>query len=408
MNLSFFIARRYLVRQKGRFSAFIIRMAMVATALSVATMIVALALITGFKKEIAQKIYSYWGHVHVTLYNYNNTSIISPEPLDRRPDIEQQISQLPGVNAIHPYIVRPALVNANRLMDGIQLKGVDANYDFASIESLSPDFSDTAYSKEIVLSKTTMNRLKLKKGDEVMLYFLDGENTYPRIRRMKVAGSYHTGMEDIDKRFAICDIRLLQNINQWGKDKINGYQLSLDDEQLAQPIADKIFEEILPRDTRMVASSMQEIFPGIFDWLALLDNNGVVVLVIMGIVAVINLLAALLILIVNRARMVGLLKALGMAESGIRTIFMYYAAMIGGVGIVAGNLLALALCVLQQQTHIIKLSEAEYSVEYVPVDVVWWHPLAVSLCTLLVCTLCMWLPTLYIRRVQPARVLQFK
>lgn len=408
MNLPFFIARRYMLRQKGRFSAFIIRLAIVATALSVATMIIAIAMIVGFKKEISHNIFSYWGNVHVNIYNTGYGSIIAPEPLTRDAKIEQQIKALPEVVSISPYAIRPAILNASQLMEGIKLKGVDEAYDFGSINSDAIDFSDTAYAKEIILSKNTLDKLGVKKGDKLLLYFIDGTTAYPRIRSVKIAGVYHTGMEDIDKDYALCDIRLLQRINQWGSDQINGYQLALTSPELSTAVADKIFEEMLTAESRLTTSTMLEIFPGIFDWLALLDTNAVVVLAIMAIVAIINLLAALLILIVNQARMVGLLKTLGMAEGQMRKIFLYHASLIGVAGIVLGNVLAIGLCYIQQQTHFLKLSEAGYSMSYVPVHIVWWHPVVISVLTMVLCILCMWLPTLYIRRVQPAKVLQFK
>lgn len=397
-----------MLRQKGRFSAFIIRLAMVATALSVAAMIIAMALIVGFKQQISRNIYNYWGHIHVTLYSPASASIISPDPMVLDKTIAKKIRAQPGVQSMTPYAIRPAIINANQLMEGIQLKGVDNGYDFHSIQSDGMDFSDSAYSKEIVLSRTTMDRLKLKDGDELLLYFLDAHSTVPRIRKATVAGSYHTGMEDIDAHYAICDIRLLQRINLWNSDQVNGYQLTLANPQESQATADKIFNEILPRETQLVASSMFDLFPGIFDWLKLLDTNALVVIIIMSIVAIINLVAALLILIVNQARMVGLLKALGMPEGQMRQIFLYHAALIGFTGIVIGNIIAIGLCILQQQTGFLTLSETAYSMQYVPVQVIWWHPVVISICTLLLCILCMWVPTLYIRRVQPAKVLQFK
>lgn len=397
-----------MLRQKGRFSAFIIRLAIVATALSVAAMIIALALIVGFKQQISRNIFNYWGHIHVTLYSAGYASIISPDPMVLDEELKEKIQALPGVQSMSPYAIRPAIINANQLMEGIQLKGVGEGYDFGTIQSTGLDFSDTAYSKEVILSKTTMDRLKLKDGDELLLYFLDAQSTVPRIRKATVAGSYHTGMEEIDVHYAICDIRLLQRINLWNSDQVNGYQLTLANPAEAQAIADKIFNEILPRETQLVASSMYDLFPGIFDWLKLLDTNGIVVIVIMSIVAIINLVAALLILIVNQARMVGLLKALGMAEGQMRQIFLYHASLIGIAGIVAGNILAIGLCIIQQQTGFLTLSETAYSMQYVPVQIIWWHPVVISISTLLLCILCMWVPTLYIRRVQPAKVLQFK
>lgn len=397
-----------MLRQKGRFSAFIIRLAIVATALSVAAMIASIAMISGFKHEIREKLFSYWGHILITPYSPNNASIISPDPISNDIRLTGELENLKEVRSIHPFAVRPAIINANRQMEGIQLKGVDQSYDFKKVNTKSIDFSDTAYAKEIILSQTTLDRLDQKVGDEVLLYFLEKDAEYPRIRKVKIASAYHTGMEDIDRRNAICDIRLLQNINQWQANEVNGYQIDLTKEALADTIANKIFYEVLPSDSRLYPQTMKEVFPAIYDWLSLQDVNAVIALIIMAFVAIIDMIAALLILIVEHARMVGVLKTLGMAEKPIRKVFLYHAAFIGIAGVVLGNILGIGLCIMQQQTGFLELSEATYYMQYVPVRLVWWHPVLISVVTLIICILCMWLPTLYIRRILPARVLQFK
>ncbi|MCB0699792.1 MAG: ABC transporter permease [Chitinophagales bacterium] len=397
-----------MLRQKGRFSAFIIRLAVVATALSVAAMIASVAMISGFKYEIREKLFSYWGHVLITPYSPNNAGIVSPEPVPDDKGLYEQLKLMPEVTSVAKFAVRPAIVNANRQMEGVQLKGVDEAYDFSGIHAAKLDFSDSSYSKDIILSQTLLDRLQLKVGDDVLLYFLEKGSTFPRIRKVKVSGSYHTGMEDIDKRNAICDIRLLQQINNWDQGEINGYQLALTDDALADTVAGKVFYNYLPADSRLYPQTMQEIFPAIYDWLSLQDVNAMLALIIMAFVAIIDMIAALLILIVEQARMVGILKTMGMAEKPLRRVFLYHALFIGGMGVLLGNVLGLGLCMLQQQTGFLKLSEATYYMQYVPVRLIWWHPVLISIATLVLCILCMWLPTLYIRRILPARVLQFK
>ncbi len=397
-----------MLRQKGRFSAFIVRLAIVATALSVAAMIASIAMISGFKHEIRDKLFSYWGHIIITPYSPSNASIISPDPIANDVKLTAAIADLEEVASIVPFAVRPAIVNANKQMEGIQLKGVDNLYDFESINTVSIDFSDSNYSKEIILSETTLDRLNLKKGDDVLLYFLEKKAEYPRIRKVKIAGTFRTGMDDIDRRNAICDIRLLQNINQWQEHEVNGYQLTLKDESIADTVANRIFYQMLPSDSRLYPQTMQEIFPAIYDWLSLQDVNAVIALIIMAFVAIIDMIAALLILIVEQARLVGVLKTLGMTEGSLRKVFLYHASYIGIAGILLGNIIGIGLCVLQQQTGFLKLSEATYYMQYVPVRLVWWHPVLISLATLLICIVCMLLPTLYIKRILPAKVLQFK
>ena len=409
MNVSFFIARRYLLKQKGAFSSFIIRLCIISTALSVAVMIMAVAFMTGFKYEIREKLFSFWGHIHISPYNPNAYTIITPDPMKADKALEQQIRKLPHITQMAPYAVRPAIVHAHQLMEGIRLKGIEPDYKFntgISFTGKSINFSDSAYSKQILLSQATADRLNLKAGEEVLLYFPMQGNALPRVRKVLVAGIFHTGMEDIDHYFGVCDIRLLQHISNWGSDEINGYQLDLDDASLADSLSVHIFKEYI--QPPLHTASIRDLYENIFDWLNMQNINVRILIIIMSLVAIINMAATLVILMVDRARMIGIFKALGMPFSQIRWVFLYIAGLISTWGIVLGNLLGLGICWLQKTTGFITLPEDTYYVQRVPVRLYTWHVLVIDVTTLLVCVLCMWLPSLYIRRIQPARVLQFK
>lgn len=406
MNLPFFIARRYLVKQKGTFSAFIIRLAIVATALSVAVMVLSVCVISGFKQVIREKLYSFWGHILVVPYNENPANIISAQPLTFDPALLKQIKERPEVAAVAPFIVRPAIIQFRGQMEGVKLKGIGPDFHFPPGLELSGkriDYSDSAYSQEVLLSQATADKLDLRSGDTILLYFIEAGSAVPRIRKVKVAGLYHTGMEEVDQYLAICDLRLLQRINNWTPQQINGYQLEIRQEDQVQAVADHIFNH-----SELSVQTISDSFPGIIDWLKIQDTTVSVLLIIMSIVATISLGAALLILIVERASITGLLKAIGLSSTGTQQIFLYLAALTGGVGILAGNLLALTICLLQQRYGFLKMSEATYFMDTVPMRINGWYILLVDLATLVVTVLCMWLPTLYVRRVQPAKVLQFK
>lgn len=409
MNLPFFIARRYLLQRKGAFSSFIIRLAVIATTISVAAMIMAMAIVTGFKYEVREKLFSFWGHVHIEPRSMNSNTVISSEPVSRDNSLEIKLSNTPHITQVAAFAAQSAIINANKLIEGVQLKGVDASYKLpANIEvnGRNINYKDTAYAKEIMLSEAMADRLNVKPGDALELYFIEPGSIFPRIRKVLLAGTYHTGMEEIDRAYALCDLRLLQRINNWDKDKINGYQLSLDNDAMADSVANTVFYNYL--QPPLTTYTMVDIFPNLFDWLHLQDVNTRVVIGIMAIVAIINLAAALLILIVEQVRMVGILKAQGMSTLQIQRVFLYYAAIISGIGIIAGNILAFGICWLQLKTGFLKLTEASYSMKYVPVKLYWWQPVIIDVATVVLCILCMWLPSLYIRRIQPARVLQFK
>lgn len=409
VNLGFFIARRFLSRQKGAFSAFIIRLAIVATALSVATMIVAVAVITGFQGAIREKLFSFWGQVHITPYNPNPSSLATPKPLQLSNRLVQQVSALPHVVQVSPFVLSPVILKAPDEMEGIQLKGVAPGFHFSSAIRFSGapiNYSDTAYSREIILSETSASRLRVKTGDTLQLYFLEPGATLPRIRKVRVAGLYHTGMEDIYRNFGICDLRLLQRMNGWSATQVNGYQVDVDQERLIEPTAQLIFDRYLEAGTTTV--TIRDIYSNVFDWLRLQNMNVQLLLAIMAIIAVINLSSALLILMVDRARSIGVLQALGFSPSALQAVFVQLASFTGLVGVCAGTLLALVLCLLQQKTGFITLPEDNYYMRQVPVQLVWWHIALIDVATVLICLLGMWLPALYIRRIQPAKVLQFK
>lgn len=409
LNLSLFIARRYMAAQKGGFSSFIIRLAIVATSLSVAVMIMALAVVSGFKEAISDKLFSFMGHVQVRTYNQTGAENIGfSEPIYADPVLKKQLSGLEHVQSVAPFVMRPSIAQANGLLENIQLKGVDESYRFGPGIRLSGSlsFSDSAYSKDILLSRTIADRMNVKQGDTVQVNFFVGGESPLRIRRLRVAGTYHSGMEEMDKYYALCDIRLLQRIAGWSADSINGFQLTLDNAIHSDDVAANIHFNLI--EPPMAVYTTVETVQFIFDWLAFQGVNSTVLIIIMTIVAVINLGAALLILIVDRAPMIGLLKALGMPYDSMRNIFLGISGIVAGLGILFGNILALGMCFLQLNYGIIKLPEASYYMQYAPIKVIWWQVLAVDAGTLVLCIFCMWLPTLYIRRVQPARVLQFR
>ena len=409
MNLSFFIARRYLAKQKGVFSSFIIRLSIVATALSVAVMIVTVAILTGFNSAVSEKLYSFMGHVHVVPYDETHSTNLSySDPIYYDTALVAAIGKVPHVAEVLPFVARPVIVQAHGSMEGIVLKGVSKQYHFLpgiTITGAPIDYSDTVYAKQVLLSTTTADKLNVNIGDTVQLDLVEGNKT-PRIRRVRVCGLYHSGMDEVDRMFAVCDIRLLQRMNNWPADSINGLQVNLDNLQYADTVASFIHYNIT--QAPLEAYTTTSTYDNIFEWLQLLNSNALVLLAIMAVVCIINMAAVLLILMMDRARMIGLLKVLGMPFGETRNIFLSIAGLIGTVGIAAGSILGLGLCWLQQRFGLIKLDEGNYYMRYVPIKVIWWHVAVIDISTLALCVFCMWLPALYIRKIQPAKVLQFK
>lgn len=355
---------------------------------------------------IRDKIYSFWGHVLAVPYNDNPANIISSKPIHYSDTVMNMIRQDPQVASVFKFVVRPAIVQSKGQMEGLRLKGIDADYHFPASLQLtgSPiQFKDTDYAQQVILSRTTANKLLLNIGDDVLFYFLESGSISPRIRKLKVAGLYHTGMEDVDQYLAICDIRLLQHINNWGPNEINGYQVEAKSEAYTESIADRIFEH-----SDLTSQTIEDSFPAIVDWLNVQNLSVKILLIIMSIVATISMGAALLILIVERASITGLLKALGLNNLDTQKIFLYIALLTGSMGVLLGNIIAIGICLAQQKFGFLKMNEATYFMNTVPMQLNLWNVLLIDVITIIITVLCMWLPTIYVRKMQPAKVLQFK
>lgn len=356
-------------------------------------------------------MFVFWGHIQIAPFNPNPSSIISPNPFGYNHALLQHIQKEPGVKAVYPFAVKAGILNTGSLMEGIKLKGVDQNYDWngngaITFSGSKPDFSDTAYAHQIVISQTTMDKLSLKTGDTVLVYFVDPEQERPRLRKLQICGTFHTGMEEIDNNFCFCDIRLLRRISNWDANAINGYQVSINDYHLSDTIANRIYQKYLePPITR---TTMQELYPNIFNWLELMNTNAYIILIIMAVVAVINMSTALLIFIMERTNMIGTLKALGMPSAKMQQIFLYHAGTVALKGILWGTLLGAGCCLLQSYTHFIRMDESAYYMQYAPVKLVGWHVLLIDAGTLFFCLLVMLLPVLMVKSISIVKALRFK
>jgi lipoprotein-releasing system permease protein len=321
----------------------------------------------------------------------------------------QRVQRSEGVTQVQPFVLRPGILRASDVLEGVQLKGVEKDFRYpASIRfsGVPIAYPDSSYSQDILLSESTAARLSIKAGDAVRLYFFEPGTPTPRIRKLHVAGLWRTGMEDVDRGFALCDLRLLQRLAGLDSSQISGYQIELADPDQSTAAADRIYREAV--QPPLTTKAIPELYAGIFDWLRLQNINVRVLLSIMAAIALINLSAALLILLVDRTKAVGLFKALGQSGASISAVFVWLAGFVGTVGVVAGNVLGLGLCWAQQAFGIFTLPEATYYMRQVPVSIVWWHVALIDVATLLACFLCLWLPALYVRRIHPVRALGFR
>jgi lipoprotein-releasing system permease protein len=412
LNIAGFIANRIAFNRQKSFSRFIIRLSVTATAISVAVMIVTLAFVNGFQQTVSNKIFSFWGHIRVQDKQPERSQIAEQSPILKNDTVAAAIKKNPAVKSIHAFATKYAVLKTKEELHGVLIKGLGVDYDSKQFTPFMKqgrwiNYDDTAYSKEIIISVYAANLLKLKVNDTILTYFIQDDAT-TRPRKLHIVGIFKTGIEDYDKTFAIGDIRLIQRLaNGWTKNNIGGYEIFLNDYRQMNKIKNELYEmDVFPAtwDTKGINESYQDIF----DWLNMQDTTRNVLLGFMTIVAVINLITCLIILVLERIRMIGVLKALGATDLTVQKIFLQHSSLITVTGIIIGLLFGLGFCWLQQATGFIKLDEDAYYMSTAAVQIIWWQVAIVCIATLVVSFLVLTIPSFIVRRVQPVKAIQFR
>lgn len=383
--------------------------AWISVSLSVAIMIVAISVVDGFRREISAKATGFMGAVVLTVPGQSPVNDLCPESgnISYRDDI----LALECVESVDGVVYKSGMIKSDDEIYGLYFKGVDSTYNFSFFENCLydgqvPDFKGRI-SDEIMISKRTAEAMKYKVGDDVVAYFVEQD---VKVRKFKVAAIFDAQLEDIDKTMAIIDIRQARRLYGWDKDAVSSIEVRLaenaDIDYSYLQVSDLVSEKMTDDDPSYFVMNIRQIFGNLFDWLALLDLNVLMILVLMMIVAGFNMISAVLIILFEKISMIGLLKALGMNNKDVCKVFMLKSFKIVGKGIVLGDIVGIAVCAIQYFTHFIKLNPENYFVKFVPIDFNFLKIAALDVISAAVIMAIISVSALFISKISPARTMR--
>jgi lipoprotein-releasing system permease protein len=374
-------------------------------------MIISVATVTGFKNEIRRKIIGFGSHIQIINYDSNNS--FETEPVTRRQPFLSQLEQIQGIRHVQVFATKPGIIKTSEDIQGAIVKGIGSDFDWSFfaenlVEGSLFRVKDSVKTNQVLISKYMSGLLKLKTGDRFAMYFITDQ---PRGRSFEVAGIYQTSLVEFDKQFILADLGHLQELNNWDSTQVSGFEILIDDYSRLDRLTYQVFSiaglAFSPDGSKLRVINIRDRYPQIFDWLGLIDKNVWVLLGLMLIVSAFNMISGLLIIILDRTTMIGILKALGMNNQGIRSIFLYQSLYLMAKGLFWGNLAGISLCLLQQYFKVLKLNPESYFLSYVPVNFNFSHLLLLNLGTLLITLLVLMLPSMVIARINPARTIRF-
>lgn len=403
MNLSYFIAKRISFKGSGGFSKTIHRIAVGSLALGLGVSLLSFMVLGGFQKTVSDRVYGFTGHYQIQRFSMSNA--FEELPFSADSEFSERKSELDFVEKTQAFAHKAALIKGEEEVEGVLMKGVGQDFDTLAfkeylIEGRMIQIPEEGTSNELMLSRYIANRLQLKVGDRIILYFVQDP---PRYRRVEVVGIYETFLENFDEKIVIGELQTIRNLNGWKADEVGGMEVFVNQD----PSEELSFamEEILDLDLKLINS--QEKYLEIFDWLKLLDTNVYVFISLIGFVAIFNMGAILFILIMERTQMIGLLKALGAKNAQIRRIFFWNGMRILGRGLLIGNGIGLGLGFLQYYFRLIPLDAESYYMGYVPIDWNWPVFVLLNLGIAVLTALVLWIPVVVISRVNPIQSIRF-
>jgi lipoprotein-releasing system permease protein len=407
LNFELFIAGRIFSKSKANFSRPIVRLGIISVALGLSVMIISVSIVTGFQKQIRDKVIGFGSHITITNFEVNLS--YEPTPLSQYQSFYPSLDTLNGIKHIQVFATKAGIIKTDEQIEGVILKGVGSDYDWSFfkekiITGQHFNVTDSLKTNDVIISKNLASRLKLSIGDPLRMYFIIQDEMQPRGRKFNISGIFETGLEEFDKLYVIGDIYHIRKLNKWEDDQVGGFEVLIDNYAQIDEMGELVYQQI---GYNLNSKTIKQLYPQIFEWLSLQDMNVIVIISLMVLVAGITMISTLLILILEKTSMIGTLKAFGTRDSSIRTIFIYNAVYIIGKGLIWGNAIALGLSILQLKTGIFKLNQESYYVSEIPVNLQLFHFLIINAGTMVICTLILIIPTYIITKISPVRAIRF-
>jgi lipoprotein-releasing system permease protein len=413
MNLPYFIAQRLI---KGRragtsFSRPINVIAIIGIAMGLAVMILAVAILTGFKLQIREKIVGFGSNIQIV--NFDSNLSFETAPIHQGQEFIEKIRKIPGISHIQVFATKAGIIKTDEDFQGVVLKGIGSDFDWTYFRSNMVDGSvftvtDTARTDKVIISKKISDMLRLKTGDSFAMHFVQDP---PRMRRFTVSGIYETSLEEFDKIYVFCDIGHIKRLNGWDDDQISGFEIFIKDfdklDKMTAAVRDAIGYRLKEDDEQFKVTNIRTKYPQIFDWLNFQDVNVIIIILLMLIVAGFNMISGLLILILEKTNMIGVLKALGTDDVTIRRVFLYQAAYLISKGLLWGNIIGIGLAFLQLKTGLITLDPSSYYIKTVPVNLELVHILLLNAGTMAAILFMLLVPSNLISRITPVKAIRY-
>ncbi len=414
MSLSLFIARRLYRDNDGgkRVSRPAVLIAMIGIAIGLAVMIITVSVVIGFKNEVRNKVTGFGSDIQIT--NFDAVRSYETMPIVVNDSLIASLYNHPEIKHVQRYSTKPGIVKTDDAFQGVVLKGFGPEFDNAFfkkhlIEGEIPVFSDTTSTNQVVISKPIADKLKLKLGDKILTYFIQ-DNV--RVRPMTIKGIYQTNFAEYDNLFLLTDIYTVNRLNTWQPGQVSGAEIQVNDYNQLGDFTYQLAEQLDKKEDNLggtyFVQNIEESNPQIFEWLALLDLNVWVILILMVGVAGFTMISGLLIIIIERTNMIGILKALGANNYTIRKVFLWFSVFLIGKGMLWGNALGLLFYLVQSQFHIFKLDPENYYIDSVPVTMNILYFILINVATLTVSVLMLIGPSFLITRINPATSMRYE